>query len=201
MDVIVDDGTMKLNPMTASPKVLATVLLPIVADPGRAARLAGAIVDWRTRNPNSVLGGLKVDQYRASHLPYRSADRPLETLEEIGLVAGMTPDILQRLTPLLTLFRPGRSEAPPPGHDADPEAPAEPARLQMAHIVAVAFLPSGVRFVRSADTRTVPGPMQPPACQNTFVELAVASVAEFGSYSTNSLYLRVTLSSLTDTNH
>lgn len=160
VQIRIDDGALKLNPLTASPKDLETTLLPVVGDPARAVRLAGAIFDWKTRGPESVLGGNKVDQYRAARLTYRSADRPFESLDEIGLVVGMTPDVLAWLTPVLTLYQPGRAEKPPaPPADTPPvAAAAQPAPVRAVQISAVARVGSAARALRSATIRPHPEP-------------------------------------------
>lgn len=45
--------------------------------------------------------------YRAAGLTYQPPGKPFRSLGELGLVLGMTPDVLQRLLPHLTLFTSG----------------------------------------------------------------------------------------------
>jgi type II secretory pathway component PulK len=40
---------------------------------------------------------LKLDRYRLAGLPYGPPSRPFATVDEIGLVAGMSADLLSRL--------------------------------------------------------------------------------------------------------
>ena len=47
--VRVEDESDKVNPNTASPKLLEALLLQVGADPGTAAAVAASIVEWRLR--------------------------------------------------------------------------------------------------------------------------------------------------------
>jgi general secretion pathway protein K len=45
-------------------------------------------------------------EYQAAGLDYRPPGAPLETLDELGRVLGMTPAILATIRPYLTLYGP-----------------------------------------------------------------------------------------------
>jgi general secretion pathway protein K len=104
MEVRVEDEYGKVNPNLASPELLQALLLQLGVDRRGAAALAAAIVDWRSP-------AFGPDQRRARAQPYAAAGRevmppgtPFETLDELAEVLGMTPALLARLKPHLTLF-------------------------------------------------------------------------------------------------
>jgi general secretion pathway protein K len=108
VDIAAEDEAAKLDPNASTVDELRGLLRAVGVDPPRAAALAAAIVDWRSRSTISVSGGLKANQYRAAGMPYREADRPFESLDEIALVLGMTDEIAARLRPWLSLYREGK---------------------------------------------------------------------------------------------
>jgi general secretion pathway protein K len=70
--------------------------------PDDAAALADHIVDWRTpRDRNSIAGGTSAD-YSGSD--YDPRNGPFQSIDELRLVAGMTPALYARAAPVLTLY-------------------------------------------------------------------------------------------------
>ncbi|MCU7917755.1 MAG: general secretion pathway protein GspK [Candidatus Thiodiazotropha sp. (ex Epidulcina cf. delphinae)] len=65
--------------------------------------LVDAILDWRDGDSLHRLNGAEDEAYRMAGMPYGAKDAPFTTLDEIGLVMGMTPEIAARLMPYLTL--------------------------------------------------------------------------------------------------
>ena len=94
----------KVNPNTASAEVLRALLQQtgLAAEP--AGQLAAAIVDWRFPGDQGRPGGAKAPQYQAAGLAYGPAGAPFESLPELGAVLGMTPAILARLQPSVSLL-------------------------------------------------------------------------------------------------
>ena len=105
-----------LNPNTASPDLLAALMLRLGADPGQAGRIAAAVADWRAPGRRSARRGMKAAQYQAAGLSYGPPGAPFETLGELGDVFGMTPALLAALAPHLTLY----SDGDPDPAAADP---------------------------------------------------------------------------------
>ena len=58
-------------------------------------------------SPLSRAGGPKLAQYQAAGLPYGPANRPFDSLDELGLVLGMTPTLLARMRPFLSVYQEG----------------------------------------------------------------------------------------------
>ena len=162
VEVAVEDEATKINPNMVSMAVLRGLLAAVGVDQPRAARLAGQIVDWRTYRQVSALGGLKIDQYRARGLPYQAGGQPFESIDEIGLVPDMTPDILARVLPFLSVYQDGDLREAKP--DSPLAAAVRDARISrngffqtgiasqasVLRIAASAVTSGGVRFRRTA---------------------------------------------------
>jgi len=96
-----------VNPNTASPGLLGALLVRLGADPASAYGVANAVFEWRTPGRRSARNGIKAAQYQSAGLDYAPPGAPFETLNELGDVLGMTPALLQALTPHLTLYSDG----------------------------------------------------------------------------------------------
>jgi general secretion pathway protein K len=103
--VTIEDQTDHFNPNVGSPPMLAALLGEVGLDPAQAMDLARMLVDWRTMGPISLTGELKLDRYQLSNLPYGPPGRPFGTIEEMGLVPGMSADLLARLKPRLSVYQ------------------------------------------------------------------------------------------------
>ena len=153
----------KINPNTAPASVLQALLIGVGAQPGKAAALAQAIADWRQAAPKALSGGMKLAQYRSAGLPYGPANRLYESLDELGLVAGMTPALLARLRPLMSVYQEGdvpeaadtfaaaSAASPPPV--TDPWYFGGTGRIMIVMIEATAIGPQNGRFTRQAVVR------------------------------------------------
>lgn len=156
------DHAGRIDPnMTASP--LMTALLRQVGLPsGEAARLVESLQQWRM--DSSDLPAITA-RYHAAGLPYGPTGKPFRSVGEMGLVLGMTPQILAALAPHLTVF----TELDPDPRVADPVVLAalrasgtatdrdklgdRVAGPLVAGIEAVAIDPGGARFTRRAVVR------------------------------------------------
>lgn len=159
----------KISPNLATAGLLQALLSHLGAEPRAAASLAAAILDWRTAGQRPRPNGAKEPQYRAAGRNYAPPGRPFESLDELGLVLGMTPELLARLTPFLSVYQTGEpdlrfahpvvaqavADATRTGLDAEaaPEADAP----QVVVVTATAVLPGGARFTRQAHVRLGPG--------------------------------------------
>ena len=159
--VQLEDEAGRVNPSTASPELLEALLRTTGSDPESAHRLAAAIGEWVGSAPampaNRPQNAVPAD-YRAAGLDYGPPGEPLETLDELGRVLGMTPAVLAAIRPHLTLF----SLSQPNPASADPVVAAAlasigqvpqaavganqpPPDLILVRITATAFGPSNAR--------------------------------------------------------
>ena len=97
----------KLNPNIASMEELQSLLLRLQVDRSQATQLARAMVDWRSRTPQALGGGTKVAQYLSAGLAHAPFNHAFDSIGELGLVVGMTPAILSRLAPLISVYSEG----------------------------------------------------------------------------------------------
>jgi len=102
-----------------APDVLLRELMVVVGvEPGLAAELADAIIDFRDEDEDKRSRGAEAREYRAAGLDYGPKNERIVLVEELIYVPGMTADLLARLAPLLTTF--GQEEVP-----HEPTAPPE----------------------------------------------------------------------------
>lgn len=73
-------------------------------DEGQAESLTDAILDWRDTDKNKRSSGAENATYSSLGRPHGAANRPLLTVSEIGQVLGMNAEIVDRLTPLVTVY-------------------------------------------------------------------------------------------------
>jgi general secretion pathway protein K len=154
----------KINPNTASADLLQALLLRVGADPRRAAAVAAAMMDWRTASQRPRPLGAKEPQYRAAGRDYAPPGNAFESLDEVGLVLGMTPDLLALLAPHLSIYPDGEPDllvANPIVARALEDVDAtgglalayQPSAAPVVSITATSILPGGATFTRQAHVR------------------------------------------------
>jgi general secretion pathway protein K len=101
----------RINPNLASPVLLEALLDAVASNREQAAEIATSIAEWvgAKKGPRS-LSGINTD-YLAAGLNYGPPGEPLHSIEELGRVRGMTPELLEALRPHLTLFGPAVPDA------------------------------------------------------------------------------------------
>lgn len=158
VEVRIEDDGGKVNPNFASEELLRALLRHVGANAPTAASLAAAIADWRTEGATPRPLGAKAAQYAAAGRDYAPPNALFRSLDELGEVLGMTPELLARLRPHLSLYTetdPAPSKADPVValalQDAGSEMTAtNGGTLQIASITAVAQGPDGTHFARRA---------------------------------------------------
>ena len=152
--VQVQDENGKLNPNYSPPALTAAVIAATGVDASRAATLAQAFVDWHSLG--NVL--LVQAQYRQAGMAVAPTGQPFRSIDELGLVIGMTPEILAHIRPYFSVYTNGPLE---PSRAAplvqrvvtalegvQPQVPSQ--RPNVINVVADARSADGSRFVRSA---------------------------------------------------
>jgi type II secretory pathway component PulK len=85
----VTDECSKLNLNAGTSDVNTLELLPDMT-----SELAPCIIDWRTAGDTASPGGAKNDYYETLPAPYTCKEAPFETVEELFLVKGASPDLI-----------------------------------------------------------------------------------------------------------
>ena len=155
----------KINPGLASLELLTALVHACGIETPKATATASAMVAWRFP---SAQAGYGAAAYRQAGRAYGPPGQPFESLDEVGLVLGVTPDLLACLTPHFSLYRdndPDPNAADPLVLRAITEVTGAPPQLTDAHvdesvvaIDAVATGPDGARAVRQAILRMGPRP-------------------------------------------
>src|SRR4029079_4200110 len=102
VEVRVVEEQHKVDINAADQPLLSGLFRAVGVPTDQAARLAGAMLDWRDADPmTQPQGGEKDPEYPAAELPYGAKDAPFETVAEIEQVLGMTPAIYARVAPYL----------------------------------------------------------------------------------------------------
>ncbi|WP_158801561.1 MULTISPECIES: general secretion pathway protein GspK [unclassified Acidisoma] len=91
----------RVNPNIASPALMSALLQQVGAQQMDAASVAEAILDWRSPDTQ---GRFEAPAYQQAGLTYAPAGAPFASIDELGLVLGMTPDLLEKLAPHLSLY-------------------------------------------------------------------------------------------------
>ena len=92
--VMVSDEESKVNINFASRDVIRGLLTSIGLNSMRADSISDAIVDWRDQDDSPMLNGAESDYYMGLDPPYSSKNSTFHSLEELLLVRGVTPELL-----------------------------------------------------------------------------------------------------------
>ncbi len=80
---------------------------PLVQSPDIATAIVEAIVDWTDQDVEpSGSNGAENDYYLGQPNPYQAANMPFRSLEELQMIRGVTPQIMQALRPYVTVLDP-----------------------------------------------------------------------------------------------
>ncbi len=158
----------RVNPGIASLELLAALVHGCGVDLPQATAVASSIVAWRFP---TAQGGYGAAEYRQAGRGYAPPGQPFESLDELGLVLGMTPELLRCLVPHLSLFRdndPDPNAADPLVLRAMTETLGAPPALSgaapdesLVMVSAVATGADGARAVRRAILRMEPRELAP----------------------------------------
>ncbi len=103
----IQDEAGKVNPNTASFTLLAALLRNVGADHQAAAAIASNIIIWRTNDPTAQTAITNAARYRSAGRDYGPPGASFQSLDELGLVLGITPELLRRLLPHFSIYSAG----------------------------------------------------------------------------------------------
>lgn len=70
--------------------------------------LADAVVDWLDNDETPRVGGAESSFYLSRKFPYKSKNDLFDTVEELRLVRGVTPEVFGKLRPYITVYSSGK---------------------------------------------------------------------------------------------
>ena len=97
------DENRKVNPNFAQPGLLIALFAACGAEQAQASALADAVAEWHTPGARDAA----VARYRRAGLAAAPTGQPFASTAELGLVAGMTPALLARLMPYMSVYTAG----------------------------------------------------------------------------------------------
>jgi general secretion pathway protein K len=110
------DEAARINPNLASPLEVEGLLRATGSNPATARQLAIGIAEWVGMALADHPPAATAAEYQAAGLDYVPPQQPMQSLDELGRVIGMTPAVLAAIRPHLTLYGP----RVPDSADADP---------------------------------------------------------------------------------
>lgn len=104
-EVRIENISGRININLADKPLLKTMLSGFDLEESEMDIITDSILDWRDSDRNHRLNGAEDDYYKSLPEPYESKDDDFESVEELLLVRGMTPEIFyQGLEDIVTVF-------------------------------------------------------------------------------------------------
>jgi general secretion pathway protein K len=101
VDYVSEAARIDLN--MAPPAVIAGLFTALGAKPDAAAEFADRVVGWRTK-PKPNAQDEEEALYGAAGLNYLPRRAPFDSVDELWLVLGLPPEIVERALPFVTIF-------------------------------------------------------------------------------------------------
>lgn len=98
------DESAKIDLNDGSPLLLKGMFLSQGLSDAESTQLVDAIQDWRDSDSLARPNGAEEEYYREAGLPQRPANAPFQTIEELRLVRGVTPELFRRIEPMITIY-------------------------------------------------------------------------------------------------
>jgi general secretion pathway protein K len=168
-EVRIDDEADKIDPNVAPAVLIQALLRECGAAPKAAGELAAAILDWRSLDLLRPAGATSASKYRASGRGYAPPHARFASVDELGLVLGMTKELLACVAPHVSVYP---LSVPSPENATDPmvrralqeaypyDTPQTVAvtvhEVSVIRVTALSQQAGGGRFRRVAVVRVVP---------------------------------------------
>jgi general secretion pathway protein K len=168
-EVRIEDEGARVDPNVAPPVLMQALLQQCGAAAKSATELAAAVAEWRSLDLLQSANSADQSRYPAAGRRYLPPHSRFVSVDELGLVAGMTSGLLDCLAPHLTVYA---LSVPSPQTTHDPVILAalaeaysyDPAQdgggtvpdIAVIRVTATAWEPKGSRFRRVAVVRVAP---------------------------------------------
>ena len=104
VDISMTDESGKIDINTAVDVLLRGLFLSQGMKDEEAAAVTDAILDWRDPDSLKRLRGAEEAEYLAAGYSYKPANAAFQSNEELRLVIGMTPELFDKVAPLITIY-------------------------------------------------------------------------------------------------
>jgi len=102
VEVMDESGKIDLN--LSSADLIKSLMIAVGVNEQTSASIADAIADWRDQDSLKRASGSEDQDYAASGLLYEAKDDEFDSIEEVSLVLGVTPEIYNRIKPYITVY-------------------------------------------------------------------------------------------------
>ncbi len=102
--IAIYDETGRIDLNYAEPWLLNKLLASANLGAHERLLLVDAILDWRDSDNLRLLYGAEDYSYFAAGMPYGAKDAKFDNVDELGLILGMRPEIVQAIKPVLTVY-------------------------------------------------------------------------------------------------
>jgi len=104
-ELMIGNESGKVNLNQAGPELLMMMLNGFEMDEGDREVIVDSIQDWRDEDDLHRVNGAETDYYKGLRPPYEAKNGPFDSVEELLLVKGVTPELFYRgLKDLVTVY-------------------------------------------------------------------------------------------------
>jgi general secretion pathway protein K len=170
-----EDEAARVNPNLASAALLEALIRVVAGEQQSAGEIVTAITEWVGTAKVRRTPAMVQAEYQMAGLDYGPPGAPLQSIDELARVRGMTPELLAALRPHLTLFGP----AEPTPASSDPVVLAALAIVSSSTITA-GPLAAGLTLTQEMVTVRIRAAAQGPGS----ARVADTAVVRIGPFST-----------------
>ncbi len=104
VSVVVADEAGKIDLNAAPPELLDGLLRIAGVEAWQRTDIVDAILDWRDADEATRINGAEDHEYQAAGKTYGAKDAPFDSVDELKLVLGMSPQLFRKIRPALTVY-------------------------------------------------------------------------------------------------
>lgn len=101
--VVDEERKINLNEMTSIHTLKQLIKSVTDLDDNESGNVAASIMDWKDEDDVLNAGGAETRHYRLQKPAYSAKNKPLDSLDELLLVKGVTPEVYTAIEPYLSL--------------------------------------------------------------------------------------------------
>jgi general secretion pathway protein K len=102
--ISIQDELGRIDINHAEDALLVSLFRSVGLDEHAAGSLVDKVLDWRDSSALKRINGAKAEDYRLAGYNYRPRNGPFQSLDELKLIIGMTPQIFRRVEPAITVY-------------------------------------------------------------------------------------------------